>query len=100
MFYGHVQPIAGPGTVDGGDVCEADGQFLIGISARTSEAGATQLAEHLRHMHYTAGIADQFGLLEGLLHCEGAALPHLGEGVWAADSAIQNVLRSSAGARA
>ena len=94
MFYGHVQPIAGPGTVDGGDVCEADGHFLIGISARTSEAGAGQLAEHLRHMHYTASIVD-IRPLEGLLHLK-SGLAYLGEGVWVADGAIQNILRSSA----
>jgi dimethylargininase len=94
MFYGHVQPIAGPGTVDGGDVCEAEGYFLIGMSARTNETGASQLAEHLRHMHYTAGIVD-IRSLEGLLHLK-SGLAYLGEGVWLADAAIQNVLRSSA----
>jgi dimethylargininase len=94
MFYGHVQPIAGPGTVDGGDVCEADGHFLIGISARTNEAGASQLAEHLRHMHYTAGIVD-IRPLEGLLHLK-SGLAYLGEGVWLTDCAIREVLRSSA----
>ncbi len=94
MFYGHVQPIAGPGTVDGGDVCEADGHFLIGISARTSEAGASQLAEHLRHMHYTAGIVD-IRSLEGLLHRK-SGLAYLGEGAWLADGAVREVLRSSA----
>ena len=32
--------IDAPGTVDAGDVCEADGDFLIGHSARTNQAGA------------------------------------------------------------
>ena len=43
-FYPTLLHIRAPGTVDGGDVCECDDQFLIGISARTNEAGATELA--------------------------------------------------------
>ena len=36
-----------PGTLDGGDVCDAGVHFLIGISARTNEDGAAQLSEIL-----------------------------------------------------
>lgn len=39
--------IEAPATLDGGDVCEADGRFFVGISARTNEAGANQLASWL-----------------------------------------------------
>ena len=39
-----IQNIVAPGTVDGGDVCQADGHFFIGLSARTNETGARQLA--------------------------------------------------------
>jgi dimethylargininase len=46
-FYEELPSIAAPGTVDGGDICEADGHFLIGISARTNDQGARQLVEHL-----------------------------------------------------
>jgi dimethylargininase len=37
---GEIEP---PGTLDGGDVCEAADRFLIGISERTNEDGANQL---------------------------------------------------------
>ena len=50
--------IDAPGTVDAGDVCEADGHFLIGVSARTNEAGAEQLAAHLIDLGYRADIVD------------------------------------------
>lgn len=45
-FYAELPAISAPGTVDGGDICEADGHFLIGLSARTNEQGARQLAGH------------------------------------------------------
>jgi dimethylargininase len=50
--------ITAPGTVDAGDVCETDGHFLIGLSTRTNEAGAQQLAEHLVDFGYRADILD------------------------------------------
>ena len=39
-----VAAIEAPGTLDGGDVCEAGGAFFVGISERTNEEGARQLA--------------------------------------------------------
>ena len=39
--------IKDPGTLDGGDICDAGLHFLIGISARTNETGAAQLAQIL-----------------------------------------------------
>jgi len=38
-FYPTVFLLNPPSTVDGGDVCQCDDRFLIGVSARTSEAG-------------------------------------------------------------
>lgn len=48
-----VEDITAPGTVDGGDILVVGERALIGISARTNEAGAGQLAEILE----SAGIA-------------------------------------------
>jgi dimethylargininase len=50
-----IQP---PGTLDGGDVCEAGRHFFIGVSSRTNEAGAQQLAELLAPHGYTTGFVD------------------------------------------
>lgn len=47
-----------PGMLDGGDVCQAGGRFFIGISARTNENGAHQLAEILGNLGYTTDFID------------------------------------------
>ena len=91
-FFGHVQQIAAPGTVDGGDVCEADGHYLIGLSQRTNEPGAEQLAAHLRHMHYAASIVDVRGS-PGLLHLK-SGIAYLGAGHWVVAQEVQGAFRS------
>ena len=57
-MFPSIPRIEAPGTVDAGDVCEADGHFLIGVSARTNEAGAEQLAAQLIDLGYRADIVD------------------------------------------
>jgi dimethylargininase len=55
-----------PGTVDGGDVCQAGEHVFIGISQRTNAAGAEQLSRWLRARGYgtsTVDIRDVAGLL-------------------------------------
>lgn len=61
-FYSDVLAIQPPGTVDGGDVCEAEEHFFIGISERTNEAGARQLAELMAPFGYTSSFVDIRGL--------------------------------------
>src|SRR5262245_7322037 len=70
--------IEAPGTLDGGDVCEADGHFLIGLSARTNEAGAHALADHLAELGYRSDIIDIRGCTN-LLHLK-SGIAYLGEG--------------------
>lgn len=65
--YSHVREIQNPGTVDGGDVCEADRQFFIGVSHRTNEAGAKQLAAMLAEFGYASALIDIRGL-SNILH--------------------------------
>lgn len=57
-FYSRTLTIDPPGTVDGGDICEAEGHFFIGISLRTNEEGARQLTTHLNALGYTATTID------------------------------------------
>jgi dimethylargininase len=47
-----------PGRLDGGDVCQVEEHFLIGISARTNAAGASQLTDILGRHGYTASTVD------------------------------------------
>jgi dimethylargininase len=56
-----------PGTVDGGDICEAGDHFFIGISARTNADGARQLARHLAAWGYTSAEVDVRDV-SGILH--------------------------------
>jgi dimethylargininase len=59
--------IEAPGTVDGGDVCEAGDHVFIGISERTNEEGARQLAAHLLPRGLASTLVDVRGI-PGLLH--------------------------------
>lgn len=57
-FFPSSLTIAAPGTVDGGDICEAEDHFFIGLSHRTNEEGARQLAVHLAGFGYTSSTID------------------------------------------
>jgi dimethylargininase len=71
------EQIEPPGSVDGGDVCQADRHFLIGISARTNEAGAAQLAAILSRHGYAASVVDIRGN-STLLHLK-SGIAYIGE---------------------
>lgn len=66
-FYPTPVRIEPPGTVDGGDVCEAGSHFFIGVSKRTNAEGARQLARHLSAWGYTTGEVD-VRQVPGILH--------------------------------
>ncbi len=57
-FYQIMLQIDAPGTLDGGDICEAGNHFFLGLSHRTNEAGAGQLATHLAGQGYTSSTVD------------------------------------------
>jgi dimethylargininase len=67
LFYSELHFIREPGTLDGGDVCEAGNHFFIGISERTNEAGAQRLAELLTSFDYSASLVD-IRDVDGVLH--------------------------------
>jgi dimethylargininase len=77
-FYPAMLSIQAPGTLDGGDVCEAADHFFIGISERTNEVGARQLAEILGTFNYTSSFVDIRGV-KGVLHLK-SGLAFLGNG--------------------
>ena len=56
-----------PGTVDGGDICEAGDHFFIGVSRRTNPEGARQLSRHLAELGYESEEVDISGMSE-ILH--------------------------------
>ena len=57
-FYTNIRTIEAPGTLDGGDICEAGSHVFIGISHRTNEEGARQLGEFLAADGFTTSMVD------------------------------------------
>jgi dimethylargininase len=57
-FYPNTLQIQSPGMLDGGDICEAGDHFFLGLSHRTNEAGAEQLATYLASQGYTSSTLD------------------------------------------
>jgi dimethylargininase len=57
-YRAEVMQITAPGSVDGGDVCQVDEHFFIGLSARTNIEGARQLGAVLRAHGYTSSTVD------------------------------------------
>ncbi|MGG0643169.1 arginine deiminase family protein [Sporosarcina gallistercoris] len=55
-FYNKFYFIQSPGTLDGGDVLQAEDHFYIGISERTNEEGAKQLKKILESEGFEADI--------------------------------------------
>jgi dimethylargininase len=76
--YADIRTIAAPGTVDGGDICQAGDHFFIGVSARTNPQGALQLAGHLQAAGFTTSEID-IRRTGSLLHLK-SGLTYLGNG--------------------
>jgi dimethylargininase len=66
-FFPSALEIEAPGTVDGGDICEADSHFFLGLSQRTNEEGIRQLAGHLAREGYNSSVIDVRGI-NSILH--------------------------------
>ncbi len=76
-YFDEVHAILPPGTLDGGDVCDAGGDFLIGLSDRSNENGARQLADILKKYGHRADLID-ITHKPGLLHLK-SGLAWLGD---------------------
>jgi dimethylargininase len=78
-FFSSVLTIEAPGTLDGGDICEADDHFFVGVSHRTSEEGARQLAAHLAGAGYTSSVIDVRGM-DNILHLK-SGISYIGNNI-------------------
>jgi len=76
-YYDTLDAVQPPGTIDGGDVCQVDNHFLIGISDRTNEEGAHQLSKYLQAAGFGSSHIDIRGI-NGLLHLK-SGISYLGE---------------------
>ena len=77
QHFPYLHTIQPPGTLEGGDICQADDHFFIGISERTNEKGAQQLAGLLEQDGYSSSFVDIRGF-EGLLHLK-SGIAYLGD---------------------
>jgi len=66
-YFPGLRAIVSPGTLDGGDICQAGNHFFIGISRRTNEEGARQLAESLEQEGHSTAFVD-IRTTRGILH--------------------------------
>jgi len=66
-WFPQLDRIVSPGTLDGGDVCEAGSHFFIGLSERTNAPGAAQLARWLQAGGFGSSAIDIRGM-PGMLH--------------------------------
>jgi dimethylargininase len=66
-FLPSLTGIETPGTLDGGDICEAGEHFFLGVSLRTNEEGARQLAAYLAGLGFTSEVIDVRGI-QSILH--------------------------------
>jgi dimethylargininase len=87
-FYPELHSIHAPGTLDGGDVCEAGHRFFIGISQRTNEAGAQQLTKVLARYGYTSTLIE-IRNIKNILHLK-SGLAYLGDNRLAVIDALVN----------
>jgi len=67
QWFPELDRITAPGTVDGGDVCEAGEHFFIRVSDRTNAEGAAQLAAWLAAHGFGSSTID-LREVPGLLH--------------------------------
>jgi dimethylargininase len=61
--YRPLQSIAAPGTLDGGDVLRLGRRLFVGLSTRTNEDGAGQLARHVAPLGYSVECVRTSGCL-------------------------------------
>jgi dimethylargininase len=66
-FFPTLTTIEAPATLDGGDICEAGSHFFLGVSQRTNEEGARQLAVYLASIGFTSEVVDVRGI-QSILH--------------------------------
>lgn len=57
-YFPNLVAIQSPGSVDGGDICEAGTHFFLGLSLRSNEEGLRQLAKYLSAFGYTSTVID------------------------------------------
>ena len=76
-FFLSFHQIRAPGTLEGGDICQAENHFFIGISGRTNEEGGQQLAGLLAREGHTSSFVD-IREMQNVLHLK-SGLTYIGD---------------------
>jgi dimethylargininase len=76
-YYDQIYSIEPPGRLDGGDICQVDNHFFIGISNRTNADGAQQLGAILLRDGFSSTFVD-LKRYNGLLHLK-SGIAYLGD---------------------
>ena len=87
--YSELSTIEAPGTVDGGDICEAENRFFIGVSRRTNEVGARQLARILESFGFSSSLID-IRSLGNILHLK-SGMAYIGQNRLVLIEALRNL---------
>ena len=87
-WFESIDAIEAPGTVDGGDVCEADDGVYVGLSHRTNREGAEQLAAWLKRDGIATTVVDIRDLDE-ILHLK-SGIAYLGDDTFVAIEALRS----------
>jgi dimethylargininase len=90
-YFRDIEEIVAPGTLDGGDVCDAGDRIFVGISQRTNRDGADQFARIARRAGKTPVVVDVRGVASAL-HLK-SAMAYLGDGRFVATPALAPLLR-------
>lgn len=93
QFYPSLYTIQPPGTLDGGDICQADDHFFIGISDRTNKQGAQQLAKLLAQDGFSSSFVD-IRRYEGLLHLK-SGIAYLGSKRLVVVQGLEDLIRGN-----
>ncbi|HLX02611.1 MAG TPA: amidinotransferase [Trinickia sp.] len=89
--FSDLTEVAAPGSLDGGDVCDAGDRWFVGISARTNASGAEQLERWLAAAGRTLERVD-IRELPGVLHLK-SAIAYVDDGMLVATRALRGRLR-------
>ncbi len=88
-IYGYkIERISGSATVEGGDICRVEDHFFIGLSRRTNEEGACQLAAILKKYGFTSSIIS-IRAHPSVLHLK-TCMSYLGDGTFVMNPVIQH----------
>ena len=85
-FYPAADQIEPPGTLDGGDICEAGRHVFLGVSKRTNEEGARQLAAHLAKEGFSSSVVD-VRQMTSILHLK-SGISYIGSGTPGDDTLV------------